>query len=154
MGILVNGVMYILTVSSKCWSGQKCYFGMLNILILVRKMFPVFHSSLLLLVLICFLCPSLMCMHVHWSNKPNFHSCLILREINSYRVQWSTFTKQTSTCAQNTWQLWMELLLHTVTEVVKVARIKAAVSRSKHRVKKFESVPNAMHDPPDVKYLE
>ena len=57
---------------------------MLNILILVRKMFPVFHSSLLLLVLICFLCPSLMCMHVHWSNKPNFHSCFILGEISVY----------------------------------------------------------------------
>ena len=75
--------MHVLTVSSKCWSGQKCYFGMLNILIPVRKMFPVFHSSLLLLVLICFLCPSLVCMHVHWSNKPNFHSCLIWGEISS-----------------------------------------------------------------------
>ena len=54
---------------------------MFNILIPVRKMFPVFHSSLLLLVLICFLCASLMCMHVYWSNKPNFHICLILGEI-------------------------------------------------------------------------
>ena len=32
-------------------------------------------------------------------------------------------------------------------------RKKAAMSRSKHRAKKIESVPNAMHDPPDVKYL-
>ena len=73
---------------------------------------------------------------VEWKNQDSKDK--IPQQLQSAMIN---LYKADSKCAQNTWQLWMELLLHTVTEVVKVARRLLCQEVSTEQ----RSLTNAMH---------